>query len=332
MREEGTVLNITKWITNPTLAPLFILVGLAMILAALDPRVLSPGNLTTIIIVAAPIALIGLAAMIALVSGGIDLSAGMGVTFCCIVTATVFTASASLPLALLSGMLTAVTIGATNGVLVGVLRIPPFVATLATMVALQGLTLYFAQSGVLIVKDPILRVVGQGTAFGLPFIAVFAGAAAFGCGLIMRHTGFGLRIYAVGSDSTALQLAGIGTARQLIGTYIFAGGFVFLCSVALIGRVPIVTPTMGGTSLLLDGLSAAVLGGVSMFGGRGTVIGLVCGAITVSLITTATQIFGLDPSAIGLVKGSIVLVALGIDRGISWLSQALNRSSAVVVG
>jgi ribose transport system permease protein len=277
------------------------------------------------LIVAAPIILIGLAAMIALVSGGIDLSAGMSVTFCCIVIATVFKSTASLSLALIAGLAVALTVGAVNGVLIGLMRIPPFVATLASMVILQGLTLYFAQSGVLLIRDPVLKFIGQGAMFGLPMIIVFAVAAALACNLVMRHTSFGLRIYAAGSDAASLKLAGISTARQLVGTYIFVGCFVFLCAVVLIGRVPIVTPTMGGASLLLDALSAAVLGGVSMFGGRGTVSGLVCGAIAVSLITTATQIFGLDPSAIGMVKGSIVLVALAGDRIVSLIVKAANK-------
>lgn len=321
-------MTVSRLLSNPRTAPLLILIGLALVLGLIDPRVLSPANLGTIVIVAAPVVLIALSAMIVLISGGIDLSAGMTATFCAIVMGTVQVTTGSLALTLIAGLAATMAVGLVNGSLVGVLRIPPFIATLATMVMLQGLTLYSTRGGVLIVKDPVLRLIGQGTIFQVPLIVLFAAAAAAICGFVLRNTVPGLRIYAIGSDPVAAKLSGIRPIRQLIVTYLFASLFIFLCACALIGRVPIVTPTMGGTSLLLDALSAAVLGGVSIFGGSGTVVGLVCGALAVSLITTATQIFGLDPSAIGLVKGGIILVMLALNRGIAWVSSRAVRLPA----
>ena len=128
-------------ILNPSFAPVLILILLALVLGLSDPRILSPGNLLTITIAAVPIVLVALATMVTLVSGGIDLSVGNLVTFLCITLATVLTATGSLPLALAAGLATALAVGAVNGTLVGLLRIPPFIATLATMIALQGATL-----------------------------------------------------------------------------------------------------------------------------------------------------------------------------------------------
>ncbi len=313
---------------NPSFAPVLILLLLALVLGLSDPRILSPGNLLTITIAAVPIVLVALATMVTLVSGGIDLSVGNLVTFLCITLATVLTATGSLPLALAAGLLTALAVGAVNGTLVGLLRIPPFIATLATMIALQGATLYFAQAGVLIIKEPLLRAMGQGALFGVPMLIFYALAAGLVAYFIMRHTPFGLRIYAIGSDADAVELSGVPVARMRFLTYMLASVFAFLCVIALIGRVPIVTATMGGTSLLLDGFSAAVLGGVSIFGGRGTVLGVFCGALAISLITAATQVFGVDPAAIGLIKGMIVLLALGTDRGLQWLSSRYSLPKA----
>lgn len=238
-------MNMSRLLSDPRAAPLLILIGLAAVLDLIDPRVLSPANLGTIAIVAAPVVLIALSTMIVLISGGIDLSAGMTATFCCIVLGTVQTTTGSLALALLAGLAASMVVGLVNGSLVGVLRIPPFIATLATMVMLQGLTLYSTRGGVLIVKDPILRQIGQGSILHLPLIVLFAAAAAALCGLILRNTVSGLRIYAIGSDPAAAKLSGVREVRQLIVTYLFSSVFIFLCACALIGRVPIVTPTMG---------------------------------------------------------------------------------------
>ena len=146
---------------------------------------------------------------------------------------------------------------------------------------------------------------------------------------MMRHTRFGLRTTALGSDAAAAELAGVPIPRQTVLVYGVAACFTFLTAVMMVSRVPVVTPNLGGTSLLLDAIAAAVIGGTSTFGGRGSVPGVLAGAIIVSLLTNALRVFGADPSTIDLFKGGIIMVALAGDAGLTKVSLRLRRGFAV---
>ncbi|MDQ0470808.1 ABC transporter permease [Labrys wisconsinensis] len=305
--------------------PLILLVALLLASAAVDPRVVAPASLVNIAAQATPIAVLGIGTFIVLLTAGIDLSAGVGVALCAILIAGGLDRGLPLPAALALGCTAMAAVGLANGLVIAVLRIPPFVTTLATMVAVQGATLAVAQKGVLIVNDPVLKAVGFGRIAGLPAaIVLTALVAALAYGL-MRMTRFGLRSYALGSDRGAAELAGVPILRQTVLVYVASGVFTFLAAALMVSRVPVVTPNIGGTGLLLDAIAAAVLGGTSIFGGRGSVGGVVVGALIVSLLTNALRVFGVDPSSIDLFKGLIIMAALLGDAALTAASLRLDR-------
>lgn len=304
-------------------SPLILLVVLTTAFAIVDPRVVSTQSLLNIVAQATPIAILALGAMIVLLTGGIDLSAGVGVAFCAVLIASLIDAGTGVPVALAIGLAMMLLIGLFNGTVIALLRIPPFVTTLATMVALQGATLAVASKGVLMLKEPWLRFIGIERTMGVPNVIFATALIVVAAGILMRRTRFGLRTYALGSDASAAELAGIPVKRQTILVYVASGFFVFLTALIMISRVPVVTPNIGGTSLLLDAIAAAVLGGTSIFGGRGTVWGAVVGALIVSLLTTALRIFGTDPSSIELYKGAIIMAALLADSGMTYAKARL---------
>lgn len=305
------------------LSPLILLIVLTAVFAFVDPRVVSGQSLLNIAAQATPIAVLALGALIVLLTGGIDLSAGVGVAFCAVLIASLIDAGIGLPAALAIGLVAMVLIGLANGTAIALLKIPPFVTTLATMVALQGATLAVASKGVLMLKEPWLRLVGVERTFGVPNVIFATALIAIAAGVLMRRTRFGLRTYALGSDPAAAELAGIPVTRQIILVYAASSLFVFLTTFIMISRVPVVTPNIGGTSLLLDAIAAAVLGGTSIFGGRGTVWGTVVGALIVSLLTTALRIFGTDPSSLELYKGAIIMAALMADSAMTYAKARL---------
>jgi ribose transport system permease protein len=309
------------------LSPLILLVILTAVFAVVDPRVVSGQSLINIISQATPIAVRALGALIVLLTGGIDLSAGIGVAFCAVLIATLVDSGAGLPGALTIGLATMLVVGLINGFIISVLKIPPFVTTLATMVALQGATLAVASKGVLMLKEPALRFIGVERSFGIPHVIFSTLVIVVLAAVIMRYTRFGLRTYALGSDPAAAELAGIPVTRHTILVYVASGLFVFLTAFIMISRVPVVTPNIGGTSLLLDAIAAAVLGGTSIFGGRGTVWGTVVGALIVSLLTTALRIFGTDPSSLELYKGAIIMAALLADSGMTYAKVRLVEAA-----
>jgi ribose transport system permease protein len=308
-------------------APLILLVVLTALFAAIDPRIVSGESLVNIVAQATPIAILAIGALIVLLTAGIDLSAGVGVAFCAVFMASLIDAGLGLPVALACGMAAMIAIGILNGWVIAYLKIPAFVTTLAAMVALQGATLAVASKGVLVLKQPVLKFVGIDRSFGISN-SIFATAIVVILALIlMRRTRFGLRTYALGSDSAAAELAGIPVKSHTILVYAVSGLFVFLTAALMISRVPVVTPNIGGSSLLLDAIAAAVIGGTSIFGGRGTVSGTVIGAIIVSLLTTALRVFGVDPSSLDLYKGLIIMVALLADSGMTRLKTELDGAA-----
>ncbi len=303
-------------------APVILLVVLLLASAAIDLRVVAPASFLNIVAQATPIAILAIGAMVVLLTGGIDLSAGVGVAFCAVFMASLIEQGFGLPAALLAGLAAMAGVGLANGLTIAFLRIPPFVTTLATMVALQGATLAVASKGVLVLKEPLLRSVGIDRTAGIPNSIFFAAAVVLVALVLIRWTRFGLRTYALGSDPAAAELSGIPVRSHTVLVYVVSGLFVFLTAALMISRVPVVTPNIGGTSLLLDAIAAAVLGGTSIFGGRGTVWGTVVGAVIVSLLTTALRVFGTDPSSLELFKGLIIMAALLAN---SAMVRAKNR-------
>lgn len=304
-------------------SPAIILVTLLTILSLIDSRIIAFSNLLIVIVQATPIAVLALGTFLVLVTAGIDLSAGAVVTLCAVVTGVVLLEDASLPVALLAGFTVAIAFGAINGVLVGYIGVPPFVATLATMIIAQGFTLIAATHGVLLVNNDWLREFGLGTIVGIPILVTATVVVAVALNTVMRSTRLGLYTYAIGSNAESAVLAGLRLRKQLFVTYVFAAAFYFLAAVFIVSRIPVITPNVGGTGILLDGIAAAVIGGTSIYGGKGSVPGVIVGALIVSLLTNALRVLGVDPSSIQLYKGLIIAAALILD---SLLNQAYKRS------
>jgi len=161
-------------------APLALLLIILAVVAVVEPRVVHLSNLKEVVIQASPIAILALGAMVVLLTGGIDLSAGFGVAMVAVAMVGSMGLEGSLVHGLLVALIFGLGLGLVNGVLVGVVRIPAFIATLATFTAVQGVTLMKAKSGTLIVADPTLLRIGTGTIAGISFpIVIAAGVALF---------------------------------------------------------------------------------------------------------------------------------------------------------
>lgn len=300
------------------LAPILLLIVLLLVFAMVDNRIVSLNNLVIIMLQATTIALMGLGLFWILLTGEIDLSAGHLVAFCAVTMGTLLSSGTGLVPALLIGFLACLAFGIFNGVMVAVLKLPSFIATLATMLILQGATLIVAKTGTILVFNPVLRSFGAFTsAWWLPPTVIFVGIVALLCGWIARRTAFGLKTYAVGSSVERAELAGISVVKQKIGVFALSSVFVFMTAVVFISRVPVVNPNIGGVNLLLDAIAAAVIGGTSLFGGRGYVGGVICGALIISLLTGALRILGVEPSSLDLYKGMIIIGILLLDQCIN---------------
>ena len=306
-------------------APLALLLIILAVVAVVEPRVVHLSNLKEVVIQASPIAILALGAMVVLLTGGIDLSAGFGVAMVAVAMVGSMGLEGSLVHGLLVALIFGLGLGLVNGVLVGVVRIPAFIATLATFTAVQGVTLMKAKSGTLIVADPTLLRIGTGTIAGISFPIVIAAGVALFVAVLLRMTRFGLRTYALGSgEPDAARLSGVPVARHLVMVYLLAGLLTAITGVLIAGRSGVVAPNIGGVSLLLDAIAATVLGGTSIYGGRGTVWGTLVGAVIIALITNAVRSSGVDASSLDLWRGGIIGLALVVDAGIQLVRRRLE--------
>lgn len=305
-------------------APQLLLIVIVAVAAVVDPRIIAAANMVDVLVQATPIALVALGAMVVLVSGGIDFSPAYGVSLCSVLIGATLLSGGSLIEAMVWGIGGGVVLGLFNGLVIGVLGIPPFVTTFASLTIVQGLTLLLATE-TLIVQNPTLDALGSGSFGPVPIAVLVVGLVSALVVGVIRYTRFGLRSYALGSNAEAARLSGVPMVRQQVLIYVFSGLMTALAAVLLVGRVSIIAPNIGGISLLLDAITATVIGGTSIFGGRGSVSGTLTGAVIVSLVTNILRVLGVDPSSQEFFKGAIIIVALSAEAGFRALQ---NRASS----
>lgn len=308
------------------LAPVILLILLLSVFAALDPRIISSQNLVQILINTAPIAILALGAMVVLISGGIDLSAGYGVSLCAVIFALILSNDGSLVMAVIIALLTGGLIGLFNGFFIGLFRVQPFIVTLSSMTIIQGATLMVATSGTLMISNPILKSMGIESTGFIPNILIITFLLLVIIYVLIHHTNFGLWTYGVGSSASSSESSGVSISRQQILVYLFSGICTALTAMLLVSRVTIVSPNIGGISILLDAITATVIGGTSIYGGKGSIWGTLVGALIISLITNALVVFGVSSSSLDLFKGAIIIGALVIDSAIRHAKTNLSMS------
>jgi fructose transport system permease protein len=223
-------------------------------------------------------------------------------------------------LALLIGFSVGTACGLVNGMLVTRLRLPPFIVTLGTLNVFFALNLWYSKSETVrgVDMSDLLLWTGRtvdvgdtkityGSLMMLGLFAVFA--------YLLKHTAWGRHVYAVGDDAEAARLAGVRTSRVLLSVYVVAG---LICAVAawmLIGRIASASPQAGGTANL-DSITAVVIGGTSLFGGRGLVIGTLFGALIVGVLRNGLTLSGVDVLWQDFAVGVLIIAAVAIDQWI----------------
>jgi fructose transport system permease protein len=305
----------------PALSPAVVLVLAAIVLGTLNSRFFLANNLALITQQVAVVGSLAVGQTLIILTAGIDLSVGAVMVF----TSIVMAASASRfglpgPAALLVGLVVGTLAGGLNGLLVTRLRLPPFIVTLGTLNIFTALTLLYSGGQTIQGKDipAILLWTGQDFTVG-PFRlttgVVMMLVMYLVATVILRNTAWGKHIYAVGDDREAARLAGIGVNRILMSAYL-AAGFVFAVTAwILIGRVGAASPN-AASEANLDSITAVVIGGTSLFGGRGLIIGSLLGALIVGVFRNGLALAGVDVLWQTLVVGVLVIVAVATDQWI----------------
>lgn len=304
---------------NPTLVLLVVLAILVLVTGIVEPNYLSAGGLRSTLLQAAPLGILAGAQTILLLSGGIDLSLTMIATASAYVAANQSPqgAAVAIPLGLLVGLI----LGSANGVGVAVFRVNPLIMTLASSGIILGLFTAWSQTilqGSTRVAE-LIRLAGGGSFFGnrIPYsVLVWAAIAAFLLWLL-RRSGWGRLIYAIGDNEVAVRLAGVRVWQVRIATYALAGLLGAIGGILLGGRNGSVDMQLGN-AFLLPSIAAAVIGGTSIFGGVGGYTGAILGALILSVLNSMLTFLNVGQAIQQVVYGLIVLV-------LAWGYASLTR-------
>lgn len=307
---------------NPILGPLAVLVLAIIAFSIVNTRFLAAANLSLVLQQVTVIATLALGQTLVILTAGIDLSAGAIAVFSSILMANIAT-KLGVPgiLALIIGLILGTAMGALNGLLVTRIKLPPFIVTLGTLSIFFSLNSVVSRSETIRGTDmPAIMTATGNTAFRLGTFSVTWGSiimlALFAFFFYaLANTAWGKHVYATGDDIEAARLAGIRTDRVLLSVYLVAGLIYAIGSWVLMGRLASASPNVG-TEYNLDSITAVVLGGTSLFGGRGLVLGTLVGALIVGVFRNGLQLGGVDVVWQGTAIGLLVLVAVGIDQWI----------------
>jgi len=299
------------------LGPFIALLIACAIFGATTERFFSGENFSLILQQVMVVGVIAIGQTLIILTAGIDLSCGMIMALGSIVM-TKFAADLGVPapLAILCGIAVTALFGLVNGLLVTRIKLPPFIVTLGTFnIAFAITQLYSSAQTVTNVPD-LMTWLGNTFDIGSTPIAygvVLMIGLYLGTWFWLRNTASGRHVYAVGNNPEATRLVGIPTDRVLLGVYVLAGLFYGIASLLTVARTGVGVPN-GGQTENLDAITAVVLGGTSLFGGRGVILGTLAGAIVVGVLRNGLTLMGVSSVYQVLVTGILVILAVTVDQ------------------
>ncbi len=341
---------------TPSLVPLIVLLGsIAFFGVILQERFFSAGSLTLILQQVQIVGIVAAAQALVILTAGIDLSVGAIMVISSVVMGQLsYNLGLPTPLAILIGIGLGTALGFGNGWLVAVMRLPPFIVTLGTWQIILASNFLYSRNETIRAQDieaeaPLLQFFNQllnrqvvnwsegrgfvsqlpsgvrredtggvldtlwdvNITYGVILMIVLVAVLAYA----LRSTAWGRHVYAVGDDPDAAQLSGVNVRRVLISVYALSGLICALAGWALIGRIGSVSPT-SGQEANIESITAVVIGGISLFGGRGSIVGALFGALIVGVFSLGLRLMGVDPQWTLFFIGVLIIVAVLVDQWI----------------
>ena len=338
--ESSTVIQSNKPSSSPkwisvleTLGPLL---ALAIVVCgfAIADKIWGSGqftdirNLRVVLVMTAPVAVAALGMTLVIISGGIDLSAGTASMLSATVLACSLNAGFPIGVSIAFALAAGAACGVTNGLLIGLLRIPPFIVTLGTMTIFLGIAKYIAEnwggaSSVTVNRDRIPKWLSHLTSTSPPdwygwfpniasgvWLALFLAAIV---ATLLHLTVFGRHVFAIGSSEPTARLCGVNIQRTKLLVYATAGVLIAIAGIYSVALVKVANPS-DGIGKELRFIAAVVIGGASLSGGRGAVLGTLAGATIMGVITNGCDLLGIENSTQDIMIGIIIIVAVTLDQ------------------
>lgn len=309
VKRRGQILS--KFPKNLSLV--FIIILLVAVFGAINTSFFSINNIINIFRHTSVLSLVAIGMALIIIDGGFDLSVGANMALGGAIGAIVFKLSGSGVLGIIAVLITCTLIGVINGVSVGVLNINPFMFTLAAAALARGLTLGLMNAQSVEMKDATFTWLGSFQIGIMPIVIIFMVVVYLIFYFILRRNIFGMKIYAVGGNINAARASGINTKAIVTYTYIITGLLVGIGSVITIGRIGSVQPWVG-VGLEFDVITAVIIGGVSLRGGEGTMLGTFLGALIIGVLINGLSFMEINPFFQYIIRGVIIILVVFIDN------------------
>ncbi|MET3926857.1 ABC transporter permease [Devosia sp. 2618] len=297
------------------------LIALVVVFSLASPNFMQTQNILAILQATSVNGVLAIAATLVIITGGIDLSVGTLMTFCAVITGVVLTyLGLPLPLGVLASILAGTACGLVSGTIIAKLKVPPFIATLGMMMVLKGLSLVISGTKPIYFNGtPGFNQIALGSIVGNVFPAVpipngvlILFAVAIIAAFVLSKTALGRYTFALGSNEEAVRLSGVNVDRWKIAVYATAGAICGVAGLLIASRLNSAQPALG-QGYELDAIAAVVIGGTSLSGGRGTILGTLIGALIIAVLASGLRILLVPQEWQTVVTGSIIILAVYAD-------------------
>ena len=330
--DTGAVKRLQHWLhQTPSAVPMIVLVASVVLFAFLSQNFFRATTMSTILQQIAIVGILGVAQTLVVLTAGIDLSVGAIAVFSSVLMGQLtFRYGLPAPAAIGLGLALGTAMGWLNGFLVSRLKLPPFIVTLGTWQIYLSSNFIFSANETIRSQDiaanaPALQFWGNAIQPGgvKVLYAVFLMIALVAImAYVLRHTAWGRHVYALGDDAEAAELSGVQTKKILVQVYALAGFFCAVAGWVMIGRFGSVSPTASTGQLgNIQSITAVVIGGISLFGGRGSIIGMFFGALIVGVFEMGLRLVGTDPQWTFFLIGALIIFAVAVDQWIRKVSS-----------
>lgn len=305
-----------------------------LILSALAPRFRTYSNFRVLMLNGSVIAFLALGQAFVLLTGGIDLSAGSVIAMTVVFTSLFMSWGISWPFATLLSLLCGVALGTINGLIIQYVKVPPFIVTFSTSGIATSIPQILTGAESITVADPRFAVIGAGRILSVPIPVLMFIFAAVIAHLVLKRTRFGVHVYAVGGNMESARLAGVNVAITQVAVYAISGLCAAFGGIITVSRLMVGYPSAGTGNELFYSIASAVVGGVSLSGGKGSIIGAMSGAMMIATVTNGMTLLRVPSFWQPLVIGIIILLGVSLDtyrRNIS-LSLLLRGTLTKIKG
>jgi ribose/xylose/arabinose/galactoside ABC-type transport system permease subunit len=296
----------------------------AIVLAVTNPDFATVSNLTNVLLQSCVVAFMALGQTFVIIGGGIDLSMAGVLALSGVLGADTLVRGEVIFIGILLMLAVGTAFGSFNGIAVAKVKMTPFIVTLSTLVLTTGIAAMYTQGVTIgpVMKD--FRRMGSASGFAIPIPVLLVAAAAVLAYFLLQRTAYGRMLYATGTNALAARSSGIPTEKIIFSTYLIGGLAAAMAGMTLVARLGTGSSGMGGDLLILDAISAVIIGGASLKGGRGTIMGTLAGVLLISLISNGLNLFGVSYFLTIIVKGVVIFLAVLLD---AWRTRAVFGSA-----